>query len=251
MTDLLLITDEAGKLLFHSRDTTIRQATQAAIATVAKENKRGLVSVGKRRAYVKEVSLQGRRHLFFLDFDRLCTRFGAAASRAAGGLFDVESFKGQTPREIPLKVLCRLFAEYYAEAMPNEKAYPVMHVPNKDCSVRVPLSAFTLCMTLLVRLAASKNGEVHVHFVCECGRVTVFADGDGSSLLSAGEREVLTMLLYEAGSAVGFAVESRDGKTMRTLSLSLSPFDISLLGLKTEQYAKYRNTMLYYISIFG
>lgn len=251
MTDLLLITDAAGTLLFHSREATVNQSVRAALAAAAREEKRGLISIGSRRTYVKEVPLHGKRHLFFLDFDRLCTRFGTAADRAAEGLFDVSAFAAQTRKTVSLQVLCRLFADGYAEALQGEGVYPRLHLPAADLSVHVPPTAFVLCLALLVRLAAGSDGSAQVHFVRECGRVTVFADGEGISPLSAGEREVLTLLLYEVSAAAGFAPEMQEKGDRCTLSLELNPFDIALLGFKTEQFSRCKNTMLYYISLFG
>lgn len=250
MSDLLLITDAAGTLLFRCREATVNHSVHAALTAAAKENKRGLISIGNRRAYVKEVSLQGKRHLFFLDFDRLCTRFGAAADRAAEGLFDVSAFAAQARKTVSLQVLCRLFADGYAETLEREGVRPHLRVPAADIAVQVSPSAFALCLALLVRLAAGADGNVQVHFVRECGRVTVFADGMGASPLSAGEREVLTMLLHEVSAAAGFAPEMQTKDAACTLSLELNPLDISLLGFKSEQLTRYKNTMLYYISLF-
>lgn len=251
MTDLLLITDADGTLLFRSREATVNHAVCAALAAAAKAQKRGLISVGNRRTYVKEVPLQGRRHLFFLDFDRLCTRFGTAADRAAEGLFDVSTIAAQPRRTVSLRVLCRLFAEGYGEILRDAGVHPSLRVPVGDLNVSVPPNAFTLCLALLLRLGAGADGGVQVRFVRECGRVTVFADGEGKSPLSAGEREVLTMLLYEVSGAVGFAAEMRQSGCGCSLSLALDPLDISLLGFKTDVLARYKNTMLYYISLFG
>lgn len=250
MSDLLLITDAAGTLLFRSREATVNHSVRAALAAAAKENKRGLISIGNHRAYVKEVSLQGKRHLFFLDFDRLCTRFGTAADRAAEGLFDVSAFAAQARKTISLQVLCRLFSDGYAETLASEGVRPHLHVPAADIAVQVAPSAFALCLALLVRLAAGEDGNVQVHFVRECGRVTVFADGAGASSLSAGEREVLTMLLYEVSAAAGFAPDAQTKGAVCSLALELNPLDISLLGFKTEQLTRYKNTMQYYISLF-
>lgn len=250
MSDLLLITDTAGTLLFRSREVTVDHSVRAALAAAAKENKRGLISIGSRHAYVKEVSLQGKRHLFFLDFDELCTRFGTAADRAARGLFDISAFAAQPRKTLSLQVLCRLFADHYTDALEGEGVLPHLHVPAADMAVHVPPNAFALCLALLSRLAAGEDGNVQVHFVRECGRVTVFADGTGTSPLSAGEREVLTMLLYEVSAAAGFSPAEQTKNAVCTLSLDLNPLDVSLLGFKTEQLARYKNTMLYYISLF-
>ncbi len=251
MTDLLLITDEDGTLLFHSREATVNQSVRAALAAAAKSKKRGLISVGARRAYVKEVSLQGKRHLFFMDFDRLCTRFGTAADRAVEGLFDVSAVTASERKTVSLRVLCRLFAEGYAAAFVRDGVHPHLHIPTGDLAVHVQPSVFVLCTALLVRLAAGADGSAQIRFIRECGRVTVLADGNGASTLSTGEREVLTLLLHEISAAAGFAAETKTVRDGYALSLELNPPDIALLGFKASDLSRYKSTMLYYISIFG
>ena len=251
MNDLILITDEAGNVLYHDRRITLGQAFRSVLDAAAKEKKRGLVMVGTRRAYIKEVSLAGKRHLFFLDFDRLYNRFGVAASRAADGLFDVESFSLQEKRQISLRTLFRLFTECYEEEF-AEKEGILLHlrVPRRDLMVNVPVSVFTLCLSLLVRLTAGEDREVTISFVEECGRITVFADSTGASSLSAAEREILSLLLFEAGNAVGFAINKREQNGEYAFSLTVNPLDIALLGFKAEHLSRYRNTLRCYISMF-
>ena len=246
-----MITDEAGTLLFRSREMPLSPSVRAALTAAAKEEKRGLISIGNRRTYVKEVSLQGRRHLFFLDFENLCTRFGTAADRAAAGLFDVSAFAQQAKKVVSLQVLCRLFLDCYAEALQKEGVRPDLCIPEKDLYVQIAPNAFVLCLALLIRLSAGEDGRAKIRFVRQCGRVQVFADGKGASTLSPGEREVLTMLLYEVSAAAGFAVDMQQRANGCFLSLALNPLDISLLGFKTEPFALYKNTMVCYIALFG
>ena len=251
MNDLILITDEAGNVLYHDRRITLGQAFHAVLDAATKEKKRGLVMVGARRAFIKEVSLEGKRHLFFLDFDRLYKRFGVAATRAADGLFDVESFSLQEKRQISLRTLFRLFTECYEEELGEKEGILLnLRVPRRDLIVNVPISVFTLCLSLLVHLTAGKDGEVTISFIEECGRITVFADGNGVSPLSAGEREILSHLLFEAGNAVGFAVNKQYQNGGCAFSLTVNPLDVALLGLKAEQFSRYRNTLRCYISMF-
>ena len=250
MTDLFLITDEAGTLLFRSRAVTLHHSAQAALVAAAKEHARGLVPIAGRNTYVKEVSLQGKRHLFFLDFDRLCTRFGVAADRAAEGLFDIARFAAEPKKDILLGTLLRLVSECYATELREDRVRISLHAPACDLPVRVAPGAFSLCFALLLRLAAGENGLVQVGFARECGRVTLFADGEGESPLPMGERDLLTILLYEASAAAGFAAEIREATGGLSLSITLDPLDVSLLGCKVEQLARYRGTISYYLSLF-
>ena len=248
MKDLFLITDSAGALLFRNRKVPKEAAIRAGVYAAIEKKSRGLLPIGQDRAYVKEVALQGRRLLFFMDFDSLCTRFGIHADRVADRLFDLAALADEERRTVRLGSLYRILTEQDTATSGGVRI--ALRAPATSIAVHVPPQSLLLAVTLLARLSAGADGKCRLRAVEECGRVTLFADGTGESDLASEERILLTVLLHEVAAAAGFAVDQTKSTGGVSLSLALSPLGDDAFGLKTEAIAFYRKMAACYRALF-
>ena len=245
----LIVTDESGTVLYKARGVTAADAADAAIRSAAMARMRGLVRLADENVYIKEVSLQGKTYLFFMDFDRLCSCYGtAAAERAAAGLFNPAPYSSAASETLPLKALALLFAENYADQLRKTGIRLELRGLASDACVTVPPNAFALCLTLAVRLCAAEGDHVSLSFIKSLGRVTVFAEADGGKKKRAAEEPVLRVLLYETAAAAGFSVTETP---LGGFAIELAPFDISLAGFKAEHLQFYARSFGVYALFFG
>lgn len=244
---LLLITSESGEILFHSGNVRMNDALVAALNAVCMQSPRGLVAVGKARAYVKPVQLDGKTYLFFMDFDRLCKYYGvSAAERAADGLFDISAFSSAGAAKRSLHVMTQMFADCYKETLAADGATFEVQGPGREVTVCLPPNAYALCLALMIRLTARGGRYVRLSFVYSSGCVRVFADCIGGKPLPAKEETALRVLLAEVSAAAGFAVQT----TPRGIELVLTPFDEAQIGLKADLDEHYRKNFSAFAEMF-
>ncbi len=240
----LFITDESGAVLYKSAGTPLKSAQRAWLENAA-GSMRGLVSAFGRRVLIRELILGGRRYLLFLDFDRMHACFGEGAARAAQ-MFDPAALPLQAKRQCSLGGLIRFFLESAGGALEQEGVVVKMRTPHADAVVQVAPNAFALALTLLLRLAATGGSDLLVSFVTDCGRVSVFADSIGGKKLSVPDRGLLSLWLREVAGAAGFVFE----ESKNTVSLTLTPLDISLLGFKAPSLDRFRRGFAYLVELF-
>ena len=244
---LLLIASESGEILFHSGGVRLHDALDAALRAACMQSPRGLVTVGKARAYVKPVQLKGKTYLFFMDFDRLCECYGvSAAERAAEGMFDVSAFSVTGAVRRSLRALTRMFVDCYKETLAADGATFEVQGLERDVTVCLPPNAYALCLALMIRLAARGGRQVRLSFISSAGCVRVFADCVGGEPLPAKEETALRVLLAEVSAAAGFAAEA----TPRGSMLVLTPFDDGQLGLKADLDDRYRKNFRAFAEMF-
>ncbi len=245
----LIITDSDGELLYVCRTVKLNSALRLFTHAAAKNKKDGIVYLDGKAFYTKETTAGGKRLRFFMDSDKLCNCFGISENRLGDGLFDIPStFKNRVP--VSLKSLVRLFAMTYSEKLFDEGVRVSAHNIAADITVNVSPNAFALCLAIMVKLCANEASSVKLSFTNECGRISIYADSTGGKPLKSEAKETLSALLYEVAYASGFAIEESVRNQNRSISLSLEPLDISLLGLKTASVEIYKKSMELYIEMF-
>lgn len=224
-----------------------RTACFAAIRTVCTAHPRGILKVGNTRVYVKPILLGGNRYFFFMHFDNLCACYGVdAAPHVAENLFDVTAFAKTSAFPHKLTALTKLFESCYADALHCTGARFHIFAPPSEVTISVPPNAYALCLASLIRLASVGRREVFVSFLRTGNDVRVFVDAVGGKPCPPKEAAMLRILLAEVCAAAGFRLED----TPFGLSLSLCPFDISLLGFKAYAEARYRPNFRTYAEFF-
>ena len=245
----LIISDADGRVLYKSRSVKTNGFLRAWERIMVKANKSGLVVFAGKSYFVKEVSLGGRSYLFFMDYSKMSVQLGTDAKSVADELFDLERIPCDK-RTISLKSLVRLFSDAFACELSAEGIRVSVHELAENVMVNASPRAFVLSIALMARLSAASGRTVRLSFTSECGRITVFCDGDGSESISQQACEVLELLLYEVAASAGFSAERIFvGRGVR-YCLNLAPLDIALLGFKIPKDKRNEQLSACYVSMF-
>lgn len=226
----VIISDTDGRIVYKSRSVNSDGFLSLYNAIKDKRKKSGMVVLLGITYYFRHVSLCGRGYIVISphkDFD-----FTKTDSKSfSDGLFDIKAMSGERVK-ITLERLTELFAKTYVAELFNNGTRVVVHKLAKNVAIETSPGLSMLSLALMARLASCSTGAVRFTFANECGRITVYADSDGIKHIRRKEHEVLEFMLYEAASKAGFAVERTVSGKRMGYSLSLTPLDVSLVGLK-------------------
>ena len=245
----LMITDESGSVLYTDRSVKISGALHLFASAAAKNDKKRIVYYKGKSIFVKEVSLGGKRFLFFMDTKNLCDCLGMKIDVSNDTLFELPKAFGEK-KPFSLNGLVQIFATLYSKELFENGVRMSVHSACNEQVVNVSPAAFALCLALMVRLLASEGAVVKLSLATECARPIIYADSTGGSPLDKTATELLKTLLYEIAATAEFAVEERIQNGKHSFSLSLLPLDISLLGLKVATFDTYKKFVKLYIKMF-
>lgn len=245
----LIITDSSGNLLYASRSVSVSGALRLWLIASSKNADSGIVYFSNNALLTKTFVLGGKKYRMFIDCDSVSC-LGENIDRTKEGLFEVSAYASTKRADFSLNMLVKLFAENYMKTLFDSGARISVHRLLSDVSVNISPPAFALCLSLMVRLCGEGANVINLDFVKECGRVVIYADAVGGHPLKKEPYELIRTLLYEVSAVSGFAVceETKNGK--RSVSLSLTPLDVSLLGLKTDAINKLQKSFEAYIAMF-
>lgn len=244
----VIISDTDGRIVYKSRSVNTGGFLSLYTAIKRKSKESGMVVFSGRSYCFRHVSLCGRKYIIASpcpDFDFTKTK----ADNALDRLFDIQAMSRERIN-ITLERMTELFMETYAEELFKEGIRVVVHKLAKNVAAEVSPKLFMLALALMARLVSCNTGAVRFTFADECGRVTVYADSDGTKHMRRKEDEVLEFMLYEAAAKSGFAVEMTENGEKRGYSLSLTPLDISLVGFKAPDTDYVKEICKCYAKIF-
>ena len=245
----LIISDADGRLLYKSRSVKTDGFLSVWKKLNAKASREGLVFSGDKAFYVKRVSLCGKKYLFYLDYAKMGKEPFGFANTDTNSLFDLTALS-TAKKKMSLSALAQFFANASMPELYSDGIRTVIHPIAQDFAVEVSPEAFVLSLSIMARLAANDGRVVKFSCVNECGRVTVFCDGEGSENVPLESRELLEIMLYEVAAAAGFAIVKTASGGKTHYSVELSPLDISLLGLKVEPDDRASRVAMAYAAMF-
>lgn len=245
----LIISDSDGRILYKSRAVKTDGFLQLWSKVAARNMRDGLVLSSGKAYYVKSTALCGKNYIFFMDYEKLGSRFGTDAASIAEELFNIKSIEAEK-RKISLNELVSLFASNFSDSFYHDGIRMKLHPLASDATVNVSPRGFILSLALMTKLSANDGRLVSFSFACECDRIVVFCDSDGKEKIKSETRELLEVLLYATASAAEFAVQKTVINGSVKYALELSPLDISLLGLKVAKDRKTKNFCAAYVEMF-
>lgn len=245
----LIVTNVNGDLLYASRSVKVSGVLRIWLSANAKSLDSGIVYYEGAAIYTKQILLGGKRYRVFIDCDSaFCV--GETIDRLKDGLFEVSAYKSSRRVNMSLGALLNMFVSTYLEELSESGARISVRRIASDVNVHVSPNVFAFCLSLMVRLCANAANVVNLSFANECGRVVIFVDTVGGEPLENEPHELLRVLLHEVSAAVGFKVDEMKRGDVYRIALSLTPLDVSLLGLKTELVSKYKKAFESYIAMF-
>lgn len=211
----LVISEADGSIIYKSLSLGENEARRIVLAALP-EKEEGFVSLDGHNILIKKKLFGGRNRLFFVDIDE------DFVEEQSDGLLSGDAKKSF----VSLGSLTRIFAG----VCEKQKGISIS-VRNmaKEFYANMPLAVVITCLSLMVRFFSVKGAAVSLEAVKRDKGVTFYADG---SLGSAKDSAVLIDMLYELAYANGIGVEVWENGGRITLSLELSPTDISEYGFK-------------------
>lgn len=230
----LIISEADGTLLYKSLSLGDSEAEEITVKATDAGKKTGIIGIGGSNMLVKEMFIGGRKRLLYMDFDRLCERYGDVAESSIDLLFESAFFERVKNTRMSLAALTRIFSDTYAQPLRERGiALSVRHMA-KDFAADMPVGALVLCLSLMVRFFAIKGAEVTLGAAKSEHGVTLFADG---SLGRSREAELTFAMLSEIVAVQNFGLELLENGERTGILLTLKPTDISEYGFKAADAA--------------
>ena len=244
----VIISDIDGRIVYKSRSVNSEGFLTLFDKIKGRGNQSGLVVLFGNTYYYKHISLCGRKYIIVSSYKN----FDFARCRTDNVLDEVFDIKTMSQERVctTLENLSEVFAKTYVAELFKEGVRVVIHKIVKSVVIDVPPKLFVLSLALMAKLLSCDTGSVRFSFANECGRVTVYVDSDKDRRSRRKEDEVLEFMLYEAAAKAGFELEKTENGVASGYSLSLSPLDVSLLGLKVPNTAYLEEVCKFYAAIF-
>ncbi len=228
----LIISEADGTLLYKS--PSLDEMTAKKVAAAAFGKKSGIISIGGSSVLIKEMLVGGRKRLFYMDFDRLCKRYGDVAENSVSLLLESAFFERAKDTHMSLSSLTRIFSQTYAQPLRERGINLSVRHMAKDFATDMPVGALVLCLSLMVSFFTVKGATVTLSVSKSAGGITLFADGShGRSY----EAELSLAMLSEIAAVQNFRLELLEDGERTGLSLTLKPTDISEYGFKAADAA--------------
>lgn len=244
----LIISDADGRLIYKSRSVMRSGFLSAWKGAVSRFSRSGVVFANGKSYYVKELSLCGKKYFFFFDYEKI-SRHGMSDDGFVNRVLDFDGM-AKNKCDITLRALADMFSREFLPSLYADGVRLSLSEFAQNLTVHVSPDAFVLAAALMVRLTSTHGRAVKLSFAEECGRVVVFCDACGKENVPLEAREVFEVMLYEVAASAGFTVERTVTGGRESFSLSLTPLDISQLGLKIPEESVTQRLCKCYLEMF-